>query len=327
MRFFALLIFLPLQLVWFPLSLIGAGLVAYRQIFVSKRLGVSQTAVEILNGRWTMDVFGLRQDSAARKLAASIPNNSVLGLWLCLFPLWAVYKLLRVRFLYPTLPAPERARFANLVPSRTAEFDALIEENVSTADQFVILGAGLDTRSYGRLEDRRLKIFEVDEAANQAHKRKYLSAAGIQSDYVHFVEADFGRSDWIQSLLASDYDPSLRTIFLWEGVTLYLNDRDVSDTLRLLQSNSAHASVVLTDIYSQRIVELTRSKAIGWSLEMTGEATKFGLDFSSDPKRVLSEFASLNEVQLNRYQFLGSNYKKGPFVAIAELVLGQGQEA
>jgi methyltransferase (TIGR00027 family) len=327
MRFLALLLFVPLQLAWLPLSLIGAGLVAYRQIVVSKRLGVSQTAVEILNGRWTMDVFGMREDAAARKLAASIPNNSLIGLWLSLFPLWAVHKLLRVHFLYPTLPAPERAGFANLVPSRTAEFDTLIAENVSTADQLVILGAGLDTRSYGPLGRSRLKIFEVDEAANQAHKREHLGVAGIESDHVRFVEANFGQGDWIQSLLASDYDPSGRTIFLWEGVTLYLTDRDVSDTLRLLRLNSARASVVLVDIYSQRTVELTRSKAIGWSLEMTGEATKFGLDFSSDPKRALSEFVSMNKVQLDRHQFLGSNHKRGPFVTIAELVLGQAREA
>ena len=66
MRVLAILLFVPLQALWLPLSLIGVVLVGYRQLVLSKRLGVSQTAVEILNGRWTMDVFGLREDIAAR---------------------------------------------------------------------------------------------------------------------------------------------------------------------------------------------------------------------------------------------------------------------
>ena len=35
-------------------------LTAYKQILVSKRLEVSQTAIEIINGRWTMHVCAQR---------------------------------------------------------------------------------------------------------------------------------------------------------------------------------------------------------------------------------------------------------------------------
>ena len=56
----AWLVYIPLQILWLPISLLGVIWVAYKQIAVSKRMGVSQTAVEIINGRWTMDVFGLR---------------------------------------------------------------------------------------------------------------------------------------------------------------------------------------------------------------------------------------------------------------------------
>ena len=326
MRVFAILLFVPLQALWLPLSLIGVVLVGYRQLIVSKRLGVSQTAVEILNGRWTMDVFGLREDIAARKLASSIPNNSVIGLWLSLFPLWAVQKLLRVRFLYPTLPDPTEARFANLVPSRTVEFDALLEAHAPHAEQLVILGAGLDTRAYSDFKSRGVAIYEVDEAANQAHKRAALDAAGIESDHVRFVVADFEQSDWIRSLLESDYNRDVKTIFLWEGVTLYLPERAVAETLRTLTEHSAPGSVALTDIYAHRILKLMKSKAIGWSLEITGEATAFGLDFSSNPHGELSAFASSNGTRLNRHQFLGAGHKNGAFVVIAEFVLGETPE-
>jgi len=92
MSLLAYLIYLPLQIVWLPISLLGGLWVAYKQLVVSKRLGVSQTAVEILNGRWSMDVFGLRADPVTRKLARVLPNNSTIGLFLTLFPLFAQMK-------------------------------------------------------------------------------------------------------------------------------------------------------------------------------------------------------------------------------------------
>lgn len=299
-------------------------MVGYYQLRVSQRLGVSQTAVEIINGRWTMDVFGLREDSAARTLAGVIPNNSVAGLWLTLFPLWAVQKLLGVSFLYPTLPAPERAAIANMVPSRTVEFDTLLNDLAPKADQLVILGAGLDTRAYGAFKRHGWTIYEVDEAKNQTHKRAALVSAGIASDHVRFVTADFSQPDWIETLLASDYREDARTVFLWEGVTLYLPPSAIARTLATLRAHSAPSSVVLADLYGERILKYAKSKAISWTLEMTDEAMNFGLDFSSDAQATLAGFAQSNLMGLGRHQFLGSANKNGPFMVICELQLGRG---
>ena len=86
MKYLSYAIFIPLQIVFVPLAIIGLLLTAYKQIIVSKRLGVSQTAIEIINGRWTMHVFGLRQDDATAALMSVLPNTSKLGLWLVLWP-------------------------------------------------------------------------------------------------------------------------------------------------------------------------------------------------------------------------------------------------
>ena len=48
MSFISLLVFVPLQIVFLPLTVLGTILVAYKQMVVSKRLGVSQTGIEIL---------------------------------------------------------------------------------------------------------------------------------------------------------------------------------------------------------------------------------------------------------------------------------------
>ncbi len=66
----ALIAFIILQILFIPLAIIGAVWVGYKQLVVSKKLGVSQTAIEIINGRWTMHIFGLREDPAAAKLGS-----------------------------------------------------------------------------------------------------------------------------------------------------------------------------------------------------------------------------------------------------------------
>ncbi len=45
-------------------------------MYVSKRLGFSSAAIEIINGRWTMDKFGIRNDEATGKLFNTLPNTS-----------------------------------------------------------------------------------------------------------------------------------------------------------------------------------------------------------------------------------------------------------
>ena len=88
MTILSYLIYAPLQILAIPGSIVGLLLTAYKQILVSKRLEVSQTAIEIINGRWTLHVFGLRKDDATAALMSVLPNTSKLGLWLVLWPLW-----------------------------------------------------------------------------------------------------------------------------------------------------------------------------------------------------------------------------------------------
>ena len=56
MKYLSFIVYMPLQILAIPGAIVGILLTAYKQIIVSKRLGVSQTAIEIINGRWTMHV-------------------------------------------------------------------------------------------------------------------------------------------------------------------------------------------------------------------------------------------------------------------------------
>ena len=81
------IVFVVIQALFIPFGIIGAIIIYYKQMYVSKKLGVSSTAIEIINGRWTMDKFGLRKDTATVKLFNVLPNTTTLGQWLALFPL------------------------------------------------------------------------------------------------------------------------------------------------------------------------------------------------------------------------------------------------
>jgi len=64
MTIISLIIYIPLQIVFIPFAILGVLLQTYKQIVVSRRLGISQSAIEIINGRWTMHIFSMREDEA-----------------------------------------------------------------------------------------------------------------------------------------------------------------------------------------------------------------------------------------------------------------------
>ena len=121
--------------------------------------------------------------------------------------------------------------------------------------QLVILGAGLDSRAYrfDGLKDR-VKVFEVDHPATQAEKLARVQAIfGILPAHVAYVPVDFNTQTLEQRLPESGYDPKLKTLFIWQGVTMYLTAEAVDDTLRFVVQHSAPGSAIVFD-YIYRLV-------------------------------------------------------------------------
>ena len=118
-----------------------------------------------------------------------------------------------------------------ILQPRTCWLDDVVDTFARKEDgrQFnvVFLGAGFDTRSY-RLEsiltNEDANLYEVDAAGTQSNKRRTLNNARIDSSHVQFVDCDFEREDWLECLQTkSDFDRSLATAFVWEGVMMYLD--------------------------------------------------------------------------------------------------------
>ena len=62
MKLLSFVVYVVLQVLCLPLLIVGVVLASYRQLVVSKRLGLSQTAIEVIQARWIMDRFGIRPD-------------------------------------------------------------------------------------------------------------------------------------------------------------------------------------------------------------------------------------------------------------------------
>lgn len=308
MRFIALMIFIVVQIIFIPLAIIGEILVSFKQLVVSKRLGVSATAISAIAQRWLMNFYGMRKDPATAKLYRALPNASEIGLWLVLFPGFLRYKI------HPSFPEGGKESLTNAVQARTFYIDRLINKSKSEVEQFVVMGAGFDTRCYGDLKQNNLKFFELDQEKTQKLKMKCLKKAGIDVSHVTFVEVDFSTEKWYEELEKAGYDPSKKSLFLWEGVTLYLSENDVRKTIKEIKEHSASDSILIVDFSSKRLTALQ-------GVKITNENFNFGLDLSVNPDEILKTFIESEGVKLGDYYFIGHKTKKGAIMVVAEIIL------
>jgi methyltransferase (TIGR00027 family) len=113
--------------------------------------------------------------------------------------------------------------------------DLVIEETSHGVDQYVILGAGLDTFAQRRQEIvSRLTVFEVDQPGPQTWKQQRLIELGYGvSSYLRFVPVDFevGES-WWERLVAAGFDATRPAVVASTGVSMYLTKDAIIATLR-----------------------------------------------------------------------------------------------
>jgi len=321
LKFISFVIYIPLQIVFFPLGILGVIMVVYRQLAISKKIGTSQTAIEILNGRWTMHMFALRKDEAAVQLANVLPNTSPLGLWLVLLPLWIKQKIAGEAFLYPKIESQGRETIANFIFARTSYIDAIVKRSSGEVEQMVILGAGFDTRAYGELKESGMRFFEVDQHSTQRVKTEWLTQANIDASHVTFVTVDFSKESTITKLKENGYDPKKKTLFLWEGVTLYLSVENVRSMLRELKRDAVGGSQLIADFYAERFLAIGKAKAGKKALNLTDENLRFGFALDSDYQSTFADFAASEDLKIAQTYYLGSSDNKGPFMIVSETIL------
>lgn len=117
------------------------------------------------------------------------------------------------------------------------------------AQQYVILGAGLDTFAFRRPDLlKQLEVFEVDRPATQNDKQQRIARLGWEiPPQLHFVPVDFSKDNLETALRESGYQPQKTSFFSWLGVTLYLTRQAVFETLQSIATIASPGSVIIFD--------------------------------------------------------------------------------
>ena len=111
-----------------------------------------------------------------------------------------------------------------------------------------------------------------------------------------------------------------KTLFLWEGVTLYLREADVRKTIQEVRRHSPAGSVFIADLYSETFVKkLGGSGGAKKLLEYTNEGLAFGLPMAADYEKNLSDFIESESMSVGDTCFMGENSSKGPYMVIVEV--------
>ena len=134
--------------------------------------------------------------------------------------------------------------------ARTAYFDRLFVDALDNEiRQIVLLGAGYDTRAYRfNQSNRGTKIFELDITPTQDRKKKCLKKARIDiPQHVRFVPINFKEESLKDVLEKAGYEDQAKTLFLWEGVSYYLDAESVDVTLDFVSLASHQESAIAFD--------------------------------------------------------------------------------
>lgn len=171
---------------------------------------------------------------------------------------------------------------ANSIRARVRYFDDFVKNSIDKGlEQLVILGAGYDTRAY-RIEGLKgkVKVFEVDQPDTQHVKiDKVKEIFGVLPDHVIYVPVDFETDDFDERLVEQGYDRSQKTLFVLEGLIMYIPLEAVDETLSFIAKNSGKDSAILFDYYPQSVVDgiCELEKNMRDFAAQQGEPFKFGI--------------------------------------------------
>jgi len=127
--------------------------------------------------------------------------------------------------------------------------DLVLERAQDGLEQYVILGAGLDTfaQRHSALGSR-LRVFEIDQPGPQQWKRQRLIELGFGvPGHLQLVPVNFEAGDnWWQRLTAAGFDESKPALVASTGVSMYLTQEAIVATLRQVAALAAGSTLVMS---------------------------------------------------------------------------------
>jgi methyltransferase (TIGR00027 family) len=134
------------------------------------------------------------------------------------------------------------------IEARTRFVDDQVVRAISSGTrQIVICGAGYDDRAL-RFRTSGVRFFELDHPATQGDKARLLQSIGAGAQGVTLAETDFRRDDVGQVLHEAGHDARLPTLFICEGLLVYLDRRTCEALLAALARRAAAGSALVVSM-------------------------------------------------------------------------------
>ena len=160
--------------------------------------------------------------------------------------------------------------------SRTRFIDDLIKKSISEqVEQYVILGAGYDSRAYNLKLPSGLKIFEVDQPEVQEIKISKLPDEIPNAENVTYVSVDFNHQSLKKQLLNAGFDKSKSTIYTLEGVSQYITREALNSTLSELALLTPNSNATFFMSYVNRLLREDPKACFGMGYSKPERAAKF----------------------------------------------------
>jgi methyltransferase (TIGR00027 family) len=189
---------------------------------------------------------------------------------------------------------------------RTRYIDTVLDSSLRDGvRQVVVLGAGFDSRGY-RFQDRLkgVRFIEVDYGPTQEYKqRRIKEVLGRIPKNLRYVPMDFTKDDLLALLRKGGFSATEKTLFIWEGVVVYIPEAAVKGTLQFVRRHSAADSRIVFNYVLSDFPELNNpnSRTTKW-----GEPMIFG--FPGDSASEFVREAGLEVISDLKFVELAKQY-------------------
>ena len=147
------------------------------------------------------------------------------------------------------LKAQDRA----YVAVRTRFFDDFLLNANREVNQIVILASGMDTRAYRLSWSSETKVYELDQPQVLKTKKTLLTDATPQCQH-YTIPADLTKP-WSHFLLEQGYQPHIPSVWLLEGLLMYLTEPQVHQLLQTISQLTAVDSYLGLDLVNVKSIE------------------------------------------------------------------------
>jgi methyltransferase (TIGR00027 family) len=119
----------------------------------------------------------------------------------------------------------------------------------------IILGAGFDTRALRLDFLNTVPVIEVDHPDTSDFKVKKLKEVlGKMPSNVCYYQIDFNKQSLDDLAVRNNFNLSIPTTIIWEGVTNYLTQQAVDETFKFVQKLAKSSFIIFTYV-NKRVIE------------------------------------------------------------------------